>query len=121
MWTRTHCTFPTSLSYLYTRLTPPVYRRVGFVELSRDADFTLPCDVNRLNSRWEVQEKSIVAPQFDFVWSLSAEEGREKQLAQHAFTTNLPEMPPVAEYSEKALFVADSAMKVRLTKWDALY
>lgn len=92
------------------------HRRVGFVDLSRDADFILPCDVHQLNSLWEVQEKPIIAPQFDFVWSLSAEEGREKQLAQHAFTTNLPEIPSITEYPSETLFVADSAMKVCVTR-----
>ncbi|KAH9835845.1 uncharacterized protein C8Q71DRAFT_99456 [Rhodofomes roseus] len=95
--------------------------RVGFVELSRDATFALPCDVEHLTSLWEIQEKPIASPLFDFVWSGSAEEGREKQLALHAFTTDLREMPRVVEYSSDNLFVADTAMKMVLGTPNELY
>ncbi|KZT74913.1 hypothetical protein DAEQUDRAFT_720101 [Daedalea quercina L-15889] len=95
--------------------------RVGFMELSHDADFALPRDVYRLYSLWEVQEKPAVAPLFDFVWSGSAEEGREKQLAQHAFAADIQDIPPVVEYSSDSMYVADSAMKMVLSTPNELY
>lgn len=62
----------------------------------------------------DVIEKSLTAPTWDFVWSGGAEEGREKQLAQHPFLNDLSEIPIAADHSVEELYVADAAVKVRV-------
>ena len=73
----------------------------------------LPVSVEDLEREYDVVEKVPTAPAWDFMWSVVAEEGREKQFAHHAFTVDVGEMPPSSSYDTDFLQVADAAVKVR--------
>ena len=85
-------------------------RRVGYVE--RDASFALPADIMEQSCQWAVEEKSSVTPLWDVVWNLNVEEGREKAMLQHPFTTDVEEMPPTSHIATDTTHVAESALKV---------
>lgn len=73
----------------------------------------LPASVEDLEAAYDVVEKVPTAPPWDFMWSVIAEEGREKQFAQHAFTADVGDMPPTAPYDSEWIQIADAAVKVR--------
>lgn len=72
----------------------------------------LPASLDALDG-WEVVEKPLTAPSWDFMWSGVAEEGREKQLIQQSFVLGGNELPPANEYPSEDIFVADAVLKVR--------
>ncbi|KAL6299663.1 hypothetical protein BKA93DRAFT_741989 [Sparassis latifolia] len=88
--------------------------RVGFVEQSSDVQIALPATVEQVETTWEVVDKRLPAPAWDFMWNVVAEEGREKQFAQQAFLTKMNEVPPVNDYPLEYTYVADSALKMML-------
>lgn len=73
----------------------------------------LPSSVEDLEAAYDVVEKVPSAPAWDFMWSVIAEEGREKQFAQHAFTVDVGDMPPTVLYESEWIQIADAAVKVR--------
>ncbi|KAI9068032.1 hypothetical protein FKP32DRAFT_1588061 [Trametes sanguinea] len=88
--------------------------RVGFVEVQADKKTILPASIEELEQTYDVVEKVPTAPPWDFMWSVVAEEGREKQFAQHAFTAEVGDMPPVSSYESEFIQVADAAVKMAL-------
>ncbi|KAI0374486.1 hypothetical protein BV20DRAFT_961659 [Pilatotrama ljubarskyi] len=88
--------------------------RVGFVEVQDGQKTVLPSSVEELERTYDIVEKVPAAPPWDFMWSVVAEEGREKQFAQHAFTVEVGEMPPTSSYESEFLQVADAAVKMAL-------
>ncbi|KAI0662526.1 hypothetical protein C8Q70DRAFT_908850 [Cubamyces menziesii] len=88
--------------------------RVGFVEVRDSQKVVLPASVEDLEREYDVVEKVPTAPAWDFMWSVVAEEGREKQFAHHAFTVDVGEMPPSSSYDSDFLQVADAAVKMAL-------
>ena len=73
----------------------------------------LPATLEDIKQHYDIIEKVPSAPPWDFMWSVVAEEAREKLFAQHAFTAEVGEMPPALSYDSESLYVADSAVKVR--------
>ncbi|CDO70216.1 hypothetical protein BN946_scf184942.g16 [Trametes cinnabarina] len=63
--------------------------RVGFVEVQDSQKTVLPRSIEELEQLYDIVEKVPTAPHWDFMWSVVAEEGREKQFAQHAFIAEL--------------------------------
>ncbi|KAI0359061.1 hypothetical protein OH77DRAFT_1396288 [Trametes cingulata] len=88
--------------------------RVGFVEVQDGQKTVLPASVEELERIYDVVEKVPTAPPWDFMWSVVAEEGREKQFAQHAFTAEVGDMPPSNAYESEFIQVADAAVKMAL-------
>ena len=72
----------------------------------------LPASLDVLDKKFEIVEKPLAAPSFDFMWSGVAEDGREKQLEQQAFILGGNELPAANEYPSEDIFVADAALKV---------
>lgn len=54
----------------------------------------------------------MTAPTFEFMWSNSAEEGREKGLLRYAFNTTREELPYVSETIPDTVAVTEAAVKV---------
>ena len=98
-------------------------RRVGFVEVQDSQKVDLPASVEDVTQYYEVAEKVSNAPQCDFMWSVVAEEAREKQFAHRAITAEVGDMPPAPTYELDWLYVADAAVKVSFfaTPWDKRY
>ncbi|GJE87719.1 hypothetical protein PsYK624_038020 [Phanerochaete sordida] len=88
--------------------------RVGFVETEKPLTVVLPASFEAMAAKWEVVEKPLTAPTWDFVWSGVAEEGREKQLSQQCFVLGGNELPPSEDYPTEDMFVADAALKMTL-------
>jgi oxalate---CoA ligase len=84
------------------------------VETTQPNTAVLPSSLDAFAARWEIVEKSLVAPSWDFMWSGSAEEGREKQLVQEPFILNAHDIPESVLYTSDNIFVADAALKVRI-------
>lgn len=59
-------------------------RRVGFVEC--EAPSKLATSVKELCKFYEIGEDVVSAPAWDFMWSTTVEEGREKLFRSQAFT-----------------------------------
>ncbi|KAH9853100.1 hypothetical protein C2E23DRAFT_885087 [Lenzites betulinus] len=87
--------------------------RVGFVEV-QDGQTVLPASVEELKRAYDVVEKVPTVPPWDFMWSVVAEEGREKQFAHHAFTVDVGDMPPTSSYESEWIQIADGAVKMAL-------
>ena len=85
---------------------------MGFVEIQDTKKIDLPVSLDDIEEYYEVVEKVPSAPQWDFMWSVVAEEAREKQFAHCAFTAEVGDMPPAALYDSDFLQVADAAVKV---------
>ena len=94
-------------------------RRVGFVEVQDSQKIDLPASLEDITQYYEVVEKVPIAPQWDFMWSVVAEEAREKQFAHRAITAEVGDMPPAPAYESDWLYVADAAVKVSFfaTQW----
>ncbi|PCH33343.1 hypothetical protein WOLCODRAFT_159996 [Wolfiporia cocos MD-104 SS10] len=88
--------------------------RVGFVELHQDARAILPGSIELLSGTYEVVEKPVTTTMWDFIWTGSSEEAREKQFNQQAFVADIGEMPPIPRYSSDFVNVVDSAVKMAL-------
>lgn len=91
-----------------------VHRRVGLVQAEQPDGLTLPNSVDALHERWDVVEKPMVAPSWDFLWTGPSEEGREKQMFHQAFVMEGSEVPDFRQYPAEAVYVADTALKVSL-------
>lgn len=101
------CNFPISCSIVSPR-------RVGFLETEIPVTAALPTTPAALTEKWDVIEKAPIAPTWDFMWNGTAEEGREKQLIQQAFTIRGNEIPATRAYPVESVYVADSALKVMI-------
>ena len=77
----------------------------------------MPATVDDVAEMWEVSDKNSIAPPWDFMWTFSAEEGREKQMAQQAFTVEDNEELMTVPYTEDYIHVADSALKVACVQY----
>ncbi|KAM5532192.1 hypothetical protein V8D89_014148 [Ganoderma adspersum] len=88
--------------------------RVGFVEVQDTQKIDLPLTLDDIEEHYEVVEKVPNAPQWDFMWSVVAEEAREKQFAHRAITAEVGDMPPAPAYEVDWLHVADAAVKMAL-------
>ncbi|RPD63262.1 hypothetical protein L227DRAFT_544094 [Lentinus tigrinus ALCF2SS1-6] len=88
--------------------------RVGFVEVKDIQKVDLPASIEDIEQYYDVVEKVPNAPAWDFMWTVVAEEAREKQFAHCAFTADVGDMPPSASYDSDSLQVADTAVKMAL-------
>ncbi|KAI1797576.1 hypothetical protein LXA43DRAFT_1126097 [Ganoderma leucocontextum] len=88
--------------------------RVGFVEVQDSQKVDLPATLEDIKQYYEVVEKVANAPHWDFMWSVVAEEAREKQFAHRAITAEVGDMPPAPAYESDLLYVADAAVKMAL-------
>ncbi|EMD41648.1 hypothetical protein CERSUDRAFT_128608, partial [Gelatoporia subvermispora B] len=95
--------------------------RVGFLQTTTSTKVSLPATLEELHALFEVDEKPHIAPQWDLMWNFAAEEGREKQLTQTAFTIDISDMPEVEKYREERHFIADAAMKMTLGTPNEIY
>lgn len=69
--------------------------------------------MDTLTELWDVVEKPRTAPSYDFLWSTTAEEGREKQFARDPFVLGGNELPADLEgYDYEKIYTADAALKV---------
>lgn len=87
-------------------------RRVGFVETDEPASVNLPDTIKELEDNWDVIEKPISSSRYDFLWTGSSVEVREKEFLARALTINNYELPSLENYLSEPLYVADSALKV---------
>lgn len=85
---------------------------MGFVEVQDSQKVDLPATLEDIKQYYEVVEKVPNTPQWDFMWSVVAEEAREKQFAHRAITAEVGDMPPASAYESDWLHVADAAVKV---------
>ncbi len=104
------CTF--LLAFITVHANVHVHRRVGFVEVQDSQKVNLPASLEDIEQHYDVIDKVPNAPAWDFMWTVVAEEAREKQFAHCGFTTEVGDMPPVASYESDFLQVADAAVKV---------
>ena len=80
----------------------------------------LPSDISELATRFDVIEKPVSVPMYDFMWSYVAEEGREKLLVQQAFALPISSaalariMPQTPAYPCERAHVGDVALKMTL-------
>ncbi|TBU34929.1 hypothetical protein BD311DRAFT_828299 [Dichomitus squalens] len=88
--------------------------RVGFVEVQDSQKVDLPATIEDIKRHYDIVEKVPSAPTWDFMWSVVAEEAREKQFAHQAFTAEVGGMPPSPSYESEFLYVADTAVKMAL-------
>lgn len=86
-------------------------RRIGFVETVRTITAPLPSSVKGLED-WEIVEKPVTAPTWDFMWTVASEEAREKQFLYQALLTDMSELPPTRTHSLEDIHVAEAAVKV---------
>ncbi|KAI0762701.1 hypothetical protein C8Q74DRAFT_1371700 [Fomes fomentarius] len=86
--------------------------RVGFVEVR--ANVELPASIDDIEKHFDVAEKVPTAPPWDFMWTVVAEEAREKQFVHNAFTSEVADLPPVTSYDSDFLQVAEAAVKMAL-------
>ena len=83
------------------------------MEVDAGHKINLPASIEDIAQHFDVVEKVQVAPPWDFMWSVVAEEAREKLFAHHAFTSEVEEMPPApSSYASDIQHVADAAVKV---------
>ena len=88
------------------------HSRVGFVEVDTSEKIDLPSSLEEIIQHFDVVEKVPAAPPWDFMWSVVAEEAREKLFAHHAFTAGVGDMPPTSStYPSDTQYVADAAVK----------
>lgn len=91
-----------------------VHRRVGLVQAEQPDGQIILNSVDALHERWDVVEKPVVAPSWDFLWTGPSEEGREKQMLHNAFVMEGSEIPDFRQYPTEAVYVADTALKVNV-------
>jgi hypothetical protein len=72
----------------------------------------LPSTIEQLSTEYDILEKIPAMPPWDFAWSTSTEEGREKQMFLEAFTLSDERIPPTSNYESEDLHVAEAAVKV---------
>lgn len=89
-----------------------ICRRVGFQEAEQTLKAVLPPSVEALHARWEVVDRPLAAPTWDFMWTGPSEGGRERQFIQRAVLLEDPELPELKAYSSESVYVADGALKV---------
>ncbi|KAI0706049.1 hypothetical protein BC835DRAFT_1311874 [Cytidiella melzeri] len=95
--------------------------RVGFVGSEEDLpSIALPCSISALTAQFDVIEKPMLAPTYDFMWNNAAEEGREKLLVQHPFVLSVSSAGGIQQalqaraYSFERAYVGDAALKMTL-------
>ncbi|KAH9912240.1 uncharacterized protein BXZ73DRAFT_107525 [Epithele typhae] len=88
--------------------------RVGFVEIDANQKVDLPATLEDIDEHYDVVEKHPSAPPWDFMWTVVAEEAREKLFAHHAFTADIEDMPPASSHKSDLQYVADAAVKIAL-------
>ncbi|KZT06305.1 uncharacterized protein LAESUDRAFT_726133 [Laetiporus sulphureus 93-53] len=86
--------------------------RVGFLQMEKESTIVLPGTIDQLESSWNIIEKPPIAPKWDFIWTGVAEEGREKQFVQQAFTMDANEIPPTQCQHSESVYVAEAALKM---------
>lgn len=91
----------------YTPISLTIRRRTN-----QQSDLRLPFDVSELESIYDVCGESSTASNWDFVWTSSTEEGREKGLLQNAFCAETDFPPLLDQDASEAIRVAESALKV---------
>lgn len=91
----------------------PIDSRVGFHEPEEKGRVTLPISMAQLDQFYEVTDKPVTAPPYDFIWNVAAEEGREKHFVHQALVHDIEDMPDHG-YPSEDVYVADSAMKMTL-------
>lgn len=72
----------------------------------------LPASVDDISCDWEIVEKANTGPIWDFHWSAPVDEGREKNLLRHPFTTHSSDIPVSADDSVENVHLAEAAVKV---------
>ncbi|KAI0786110.1 hypothetical protein C8Q75DRAFT_304194 [Abortiporus biennis] len=88
--------------------------RVGYLEDESSIAVTLPATVEAFERTWEITEKPITAPTWDFLWTFPSEESREKGFAHQAFLRDSTDFPEMQTYAENIVQVADTALKMAL-------
>ena len=86
-------------------------RRIGFVETERTITAPLPSSIKGLED-WEIVEKPVTAPTWDFMWTVASEEAREKQFLYQALLTDMNDLPPIRTHPSEEIHVAEAAVKV---------
>lgn len=89
-------------------------RRVGFQEPEEKGRIALLVSPENIDELYEVSDKLVTAPPYDFIWNVVAEEGREKHFNQQAFVRDIDDMPHAPGYASEDVYVADSALKMTL-------
>ncbi|KAI0095273.1 hypothetical protein BDY19DRAFT_917063 [Irpex rosettiformis] len=102
--------------------------RVGFVESTEEVPTAvLPSSISALMAQFEVSEKPLLAPTYDFMWNNAAEEAREKLLAQQPFMLAASSASSAAQgvqtriYSSERAYVGDAALKMTLSTPNETY
>jgi hypothetical protein len=76
------------------------------------SNIKLPASVDDIARDWETIEKPNTGPVWDFLWNAQVEEGREKYLLRHPFTTNASDIPSATDASSETVHLAESVVKV---------
>ncbi|KAK7019694.1 hypothetical protein VNI00_017994 [Paramarasmius palmivorus] len=96
--------------------------RVGYSQVQQNIQFGLPHDVETLLEKYDVTEPNINnGPTYDFFWTGTVEEGREKGLLSRPFTIQPDSLDFGDEKPTELVFVAESALKVALSTPNEAY
>jgi oxalate---CoA ligase len=101
---------------------------MGFLE-SEEAQpaVALPASLSDLMTRFNVIEKPVHVPTYDFMWNNAAEEGREKLLLHQPFIVSASSQlhsSQAAEmhiYPDEGAYVGDAALKMTLATPNEIY
>ncbi|KZT22146.1 hypothetical protein NEOLEDRAFT_1138493 [Neolentinus lepideus HHB14362 ss-1] len=95
--------------------------RVGFEQSSKGELVLLPASLELLQQNYDVVDKPINEPAWDFVWNTAGEEGREKNMARQPYVMD-PEVSFWAtEDLPETVHLAESALKIVLGTPNEVY
>ncbi|TFK57634.1 hypothetical protein OE88DRAFT_1620407 [Heliocybe sulcata] len=95
--------------------------RVGFEQSSQGELVLLPATLQDLQQSYDIVEKPVNETAWDFVWSITGEEGREKNMARQPFLTNPETSFWATEDLPETVHLAQSALKVVLGTPNEVY
>jgi hypothetical protein len=86
-------------------------RRVGIPQTTEKQVALIPASIEQIQEQYEIIERERVAPDWDYIWNTTIEEGREKKLKRQPFP-KIPEKFLPSNLDSNEALIAESAVKV---------
>jgi len=87
------------------------FRRVGVPQTTEKQVAVIPGSIEQIQVQYDVVERERVAPDWDYIWNTTIEEGREKRLKRQPFSQISEKFFPSTPDSNE-IVIAESAVKV---------
>ncbi|KAJ7225932.1 hypothetical protein GGX14DRAFT_548620 [Mycena pura] len=87
--------------------------RVGFAQEEEKKNM-IPASIEELMDQFEVIETPAGAPMWDFMWSATVDEGREKRALRQALTTRPKDLSLGTENCKEEILLAESVLKMTM-------